>query len=166
MLSNKESLYSFKLDKQFKFNSAHFITFDDFREKLHGHNYKVSLIASSKNINFIKDKNKLVFELEKICKSIHGKLILPLNNTSLTINTNNVLNCYEVNCVYDNSKFSIPIDDCVLVDINQVSSESFSEYICKKILKIDEIFENLESLNITVNEDVNKLAKYIYKINK
>ena len=82
-----EKIFELELIKQFKFNSAHFISHNDGREFLHGHNYRVSLKISSYDLNDneICNKENLKKILTKECKNLHGKLILGKNNPNVTV---------------------------------------------------------------------------------
>lgn len=173
------SIYSFSLIDFFKFNSSHFVVCKNFREYLHGHNYKVSIEIESLNMddksNSIINEEILISKLERICKKIHGKMLIPSLNKnfilnlikSVNTNSNNSFDSnVELKVIFDNSIFLFPEGDCVLIEIEQISSELLSKYICNKLIEndgFDEIKNRgiiYKSLTIKVSEDLKKSASY------
>lgn len=88
----------------FKFNAAHFIAIKGYREKLHGHNYKLELkIWGRKNSDgYVLDFGKIKSVLRGICKQINEHVILPSKSTVLRID--NKGKYVEVECE-DDSRF-------------------------------------------------------------
>mmetsp|Transcript_26902 Transcript_26902/g.32577 ORF Transcript_26902/g.32577 Transcript_26902/m.32577 type:complete len:175 (+) Transcript_26902:145-669(+) len=118
----------------FKFNAAHFIAFKGYREKLHGHNYKVDLkIWGRKNGDgYVLDFGKIKAVLRDLCKDINEHVILPVNSNVLEISEKgeNV----NVKCE-DGSLFSFPRNDCKLLPIEHSSAEELAEYILGKTIE-------------------------------
>ena len=77
-------MFTIEFLQQFKYNSAHFYAHEDWRETLHGHNYKVTLVVKSFNIDRNTQDIVNVEELKKItndiCDSLKHKLILGRQN--------------------------------------------------------------------------------------
>lgn len=83
-----EESFGVAMEKYFKFNSSHFVVCDEYREPLHGHNYKVSVSLDTKKLNsshFVIDFDDLKPIMTQIVKSIHQKLLLPKANTLIKI---------------------------------------------------------------------------------
>jgi 6-pyruvoyl-tetrahydropterin synthase len=128
--------FSIKVDKQyFNFAAAHFLIFgNDEREPLHGHNYRVSLVAHSTCL-----KDDMVFDfldikpiVRDICNSLDHKVLLPQLNPRVTIQE------------LDNSliqfsppkgpPFTFPMEDVLLLPIENTSAERLAIYIGEKII--------------------------------
>jgi 6-pyruvoyl-tetrahydropterin synthase len=155
----------------FKFNSAHFIAHGDWREPLHGHNYKVSLEVNSLNVD--KNTEEIIKEGElsrvttDICNSLKHRLLLGSNNDNcifedLGENIKLTLKC-------DGTSFTIPKSDVKFIDTAQASAECLAEYISKRIIekKKEFIYDgvNYHSLIVKVYEDERKFALFRTEIN-
>ena len=108
-------MFTVEFISAFKFNSAHFIAHGDWREELHGHNYKVSLEINSFNVDestetIIKEE-ELSIITTKICNSLKHKLLLGKKND---------------NCIFeeigDTIKLTSKFDGKVLFFQNQMLS--------------------------------------------
>mmetsp|Transcript_12672 Transcript_12672/g.14538 ORF Transcript_12672/g.14538 Transcript_12672/m.14538 type:complete len:244 (+) Transcript_12672:477-1208(+) len=118
----------------FKFNAAHFIAMKGYREKLHGHNYRLELkIWGRKNSDgYVLDFGKIKTVLRGICKNINEHVIIPSLSDVLKILDNGKQ--VNVECE-DESCFSFPADDCILLPIEHSSAEELAEYILQKTVE-------------------------------
>lgn len=131
----KNLSYSIKVSKEYlNFSSAHFLIFDNgSREPLHGHNYRVKFEGEAPQLN----SKDMVFDfleikpvIKEVCDSLDHRLLLPKNNEHLLINT--VHNNYEVE-LSDDSRFSFPVSDTLVLPLHNISAESLAAYIFEKI---------------------------------
>lgn len=160
-------IYRCEFDKLFKFNSAHFIVHDDFREPMHGHNYKVSLYFESTCLEpeYKKQLNndKLEEIVKSICNYLKHRLILGSQNQNSRIEEDGPNNIKLTNN-YDNSIFSIPKTDVLVLEIQQATAECLSCYIFKEIQKQKSEFMyesvNYLKLKVKVFEDERKSASF------
>lgn len=158
--------FSIKVYKQyFNFASSHFMIFEDgSREPLHGHNYRVEVQGEVPEL-----KSDMVFDfldikpiVREVCDSLDHKLLIPKDNQHLKIFEE------DKNCVIitpDESRFSIPMSDVLLLPILNTSSERIAMYICDevraKVLK--KYHFSFTSLQIEVEETPGQSAVYIYR---
>jgi len=134
------------------------------REPLHGHNYRVQLKGEVGQL-----KNDMVFDfldikpiVREVCDSLGHKLLIPKDHPQIKIyeNKNNI----EITTP-DESFFSIPKQDVLLLPILNTSVERLAQYICQQILELTQQrfgfqFQNLE---IEVEETVGQSAIYCHK---
>ena len=71
-----------------KFSCAHFIAFHGFREKLHGHNYNLSVRLTGSKITdgYLIDFGIVKKVCRKLCKDLHERFLCPLYSNALIIN--------------------------------------------------------------------------------
>jgi 6-pyruvoyl-tetrahydropterin synthase len=134
------------------------------REPLHGHNYRVQLKGEVGQL-----KNDMVFDfldikpiVREVCDSLDHKLLIPKDHPQIKIyeNTRNI----EITTP-DESFFSVPKQDVLLLPILNTSVERLAQYICQQVLELTHQrfgfkFENLE---IEVEETVGQSAIYSYR---
>ncbi|MEJ2619295.1 MAG: 6-carboxytetrahydropterin synthase [Candidatus Thiodiazotropha sp.] len=135
------------------FNSAHFITFNNSCENLHGHNFHVRIQASGDNnedafvIDFVL-LNRLAAE---ICLQLHDKILLPGKSQEVDITT--VGEQIEVSS-YD-KKFSLPSVNCLILPIANATAEMLAWHIMESLLPKLQQYNSLthvETLEIAVEE--------------
>ncbi|GMH61464.1 hypothetical protein TrRE_jg1706, partial [Triparma retinervis] len=76
--------------EDFKFNLAHFVAYPGFRERLHGHNYTLSITLLSPNPMLQSDGYVVDFGVVKksvraVCKSLNERVIIPTNSDVISI---------------------------------------------------------------------------------
>jgi 6-pyruvoyltetrahydropterin/6-carboxytetrahydropterin synthase len=158
--------FSIKVYKQyFNFASSHFMIFEDgTREPLHGHNYRVQVkgeapdLAGDMVFNFL-DIKPIVRE---ICDSLDHKLMIPKECRHLKIHTENKNFIIQTP---DESVFSIPQTDVLLLPILNTSAERIAVYICGEIRqKVLERFGfSFNSLEVEVEETPGQSAVFIHR---
>ena len=113
----------------FKFNCAHFIAYKGFRERLHGHNYKVSVkIVGSDTINedgYVIDFGDIKKEVRNLCTSLNEHFICPMKSKDMIIKEQDGQIYLECE---DGAKFSFPRTDCVSLPIAHSSSEELAHW--------------------------------------
>jgi len=158
-----KTAFSIRVYKQyFNFASSHFMLFKDgSREPLHGHNYRVQVRGNAPELD-----DDMVFDflnikpiVRKICDSLDHKLLIPKNNPNLTIEDRE--KNYNI-VTKDESVFSIPKTDVLLLPIENTSAEriaAFLAYEIKKEVQLQYNFEFLE-LEIEVEETPGQSAVF------
>lgn len=120
----------------FKFNCAHFIIFDGFRERLHGHNYQMSVRVTGEghvgNDGYLIDFGDIKKVARLLCKEMNEYFICPMRSPELSIVDVDGQICIE--CP-DGAKFSFPKRDCVLLPVLHSSAEELSHYFWCMIIK-------------------------------
>lgn len=158
--------YSIKVYKQyFNFASSHFLIFDDgSREPLHGHNYRVMVKGEASEL-----QGDMVFDfldikpiVREVCDSLDHKLLLPKENDQIQIHDENTN--YKV-VTPDESVFSFPKSDVLLVPIKNTSAERLAMYLASRVseLTLERFNFQFKSLEIEVEETPGQSAVYIHR---
>ncbi len=134
------------------------------REPLHGHNYRVMVKGETPEL-----KADMVFDfldikpiVREVCNSLDHKLLIPRDCPRLRID------CTEKNTVIttpDESIFSIPTSDVLLLPIVNSSAELLAVYLAQEIRRL--VFERhgfcFATLEVEVEETPGQSAVYVYK---
>jgi len=158
--------YSIKVYKQyFNFASSHFLIFDDgTREPLHGHNYRVMIKGEAPKLS-----HDLVFDfldikpiVREVCDSLDHKLLIPKLNDKLEIHEDH--NNYVIKTP-DESMFSIPKNDILLLPIPNTSAERLAIYINERVrvLTKERFNFTFNQFEVEVEETPGQSALYIHK---
>lgn len=156
--------FSIRVYKQyFNFASSHFMLFKDgSREPLHGHNYRVQIKGNALELD-----NDMVFDfldikpiVRDICNSLDHKLLIPRDNAKLRIEER------EQNFVFitpDESFFSIPKTDVLILPIENTSAERLACYLAYQIRDAVKSKFNFEfkELEIEVEETPGQSAVFV-----
>lgn len=158
--------YSIKVYKQyFNFASSHFMIFENgSREPLHGHNYRVMLKGEVPALS-----GDMVFDfldikpiVREVCDSLDHKLLIPKDNNQLKIYTDKKNFVIETP---DESYFSIPQTDVLLLPILNTSAERIAVYICDEIRQRvkDRFGFSFNNLEVEVEETPGQSAVFVHK---
>ena len=147
-----------------KFTAAHFIAFKGYRERIHGHNYRVGIKVwgGLGDDGYVMDFIVVKTALRGLCKEINEHVILPSRSDVLDIKLldGNI----QVKCE-DGSMFSFPKDDCKLLPIVHTSAEELAEYLlwrCVKLFTKDYLFteRKVTAMEISVAEAEGQYATH------
>lgn len=136
---------------------------DGSREPLHGHNYRVQVKGEAPDL-----ADDMVFDfldikpiVREVCDSLDHKLLIPKDNKYLKIFTDKKNYIIETP---DESTFSIPQSDTLLLPILNTSAERIAVYICDEIRrKVSEKFQYaFSSLEVEVEETPGQSAVYLH----
>ncbi|MBY0414569.1 MAG: 6-carboxytetrahydropterin synthase [Bdellovibrionales bacterium] len=131
-----KTAFSIRVYKQyFNFASSHFMLFKDgTREPLHGHNYRVQVKGNAPELD-----DDMVFDflnikpiVRKICDSLDHKLLIPKDHPNITIEDRE--KNYNI-VTPDQSVFSIPKSDVLLMPIENTSAERIAAFLAYEIRK-------------------------------
>jgi dihydroneopterin triphosphate aldolase (PTPS-III) / 6-pyruvoyltetrahydropterin synthase len=145
----------------FKFNAAHFIAYRGFRERLHGHNYRVSvrMVGPVGTDGYVVDFGLIKKAAREVCSKLNERVIVPMRSDVLTI----VCGDGQVHLTCeDGTKFSFPEADCVLLDIRHSSAEELAEYVGEQLRASLPVLASrgVEVLEVGVAEAPNQEARY------
>jgi len=170
-LQEYEDQFGIDVENLFKFNSSHFVVYENFRETLHGHNYLVSVKLKSKNLNssyYVLDFDIVKAIMTEICKGLHHCLLLPELNPFVKLDIDKEKNLVKVNT--EDSEFSFPLKDVVIVKTEQISAECMAKFITKQFLeKFKEKYPDqlnqirLKKIVVKVSESKGKSGVYYMK---
>jgi 6-pyruvoyltetrahydropterin/6-carboxytetrahydropterin synthase len=160
--------FSIKVYKQyFNFASSHFMIFENGgREPLHGHNYRVQVRGEAPDLagDMVFDFLDIKPIVREVCDFLDHKLLIPKDNKHLKIYTEKKNYVIETP---DESQFSIPMTDVLLLPILNTSAERIAVYICDEIRKkVTQRFGfSFNSLEVEVEETPGQSAVYLHKEN-
>jgi 6-pyruvoyltetrahydropterin/6-carboxytetrahydropterin synthase len=136
------------------------------REPLHGHNYRVQVKGEAPDL-----QGDMVFDflnikpiVREVCDSLDHKLLIPKENNHLKIYTEKKNIIIETP---DESYFSIPQTDVLLLPILNTSSERIAVYICDEIRRLvaERFNYSFTSLEVEVEETPGQSAVYLHRNN-
>ncbi|KAG6572808.1 RNA helicase [Phytophthora cinnamomi] len=146
-----------------KFNAAHFIAFKGFREKLHGHNYRLAVTITGQigSDGYVVDFGEVKKISRVICKDLNESFLVPMNSDVLKISFDDA-NVHIL--TEDMARFSFPKADCSLLPIAHSSAEELTVYISNQLVEAFTLPALLErgvrKLEVSVSEADNQLASY------
>lgn len=141
----------------FKFNAAHFVAFENYRERLHGHNYRVGVrLFGDRKIGadgYVIDFGCIKDVCKRICKRLNEHFLCPMHSDVLTITLDDT--SVHIEC-QDGSKFMFPKGDCALLPIVHATTEEMAIYLYAEILNgLDANYllqRGLHTMEVTVAE--------------
>ncbi|KAG6572807.1 RNA helicase [Phytophthora cinnamomi] len=146
-----------------KFNAAHFIAYKGFREKLHGHNYRLAVTITGQvgPDGYVVDFGEIKKISRVICKDLNESFLVPMNSDSLKISFDDT-NVHLL--TEDNAKFSFPKADCSLLPIIHSSAEELAIYISNQLIDaftLDALLERgARKIEVSISEATQQFASY------
>lgn len=125
----------------FKFNSSHFVAFPGFRERLHGHSYRISIrLLGSRTIGqdgYVIDFGEVKDVTKKLCKDINEYFLCPIYSPVLKITE--IMDeggmCTSVEIITeDGGRFLMPRGDVAMLPILHSTAEELAIYFWGKIM--------------------------------
>ena len=125
--------YEIYVGKEYlKFNAAHFIAYPGFRERLHGHNYQVSVRIEGElgPDGYVVDFGLVKRVTKGVCEELDEHTIVPTASDCLEIDERDdtVVVTYE-----DGSRFVFPRSDVMLLPIVHTSAEELARYVAGQV---------------------------------
>lgn len=123
--------YTVRISKdRFKFSATHFTIFSEMKaEKLHGHNYQVSVDILFKHLDpqtgISAEFSELKQILKKLCDQLDEKVLLPANSPFVILGETET----NVEVKYNERFYSFPKEDCEILEIVNTSSECLAEWV-------------------------------------
>ncbi|MEH6582395.1 MAG: 6-carboxytetrahydropterin synthase [Halioglobus sp.] len=144
-----QQLTTLYIDKEsHKFSAAHYTIFSAReRERLHGHNYSVSvrIVAPVGENGFSADYNVYKTRLKALCDSLDEYLLLAENSPYQTIEEEGA--CYRVKFADDEMLFLQ--SDTLLLPIRNATVEEFAHFLLGKLV-IESDGEDLREIELCV----------------
>ena len=142
-----------------RFSAAHFISFHGKCERLHGHNYGVSVVlegslsADGMVLDFL-DVKKAARE---ICESLDHRFLLPFESTCLEIRKTGE----EWSIGFGSKRYVFPASDVFVLPVDNITAERLAEYICRRIFDaLHPKAGNLAAVTVGVEEAPGQSAWY------
>ena len=145
------------------FSAAHFISFMGKCERLHGHNYGVSVVAVS-----LQTKDAYVFDfvllkriVRQICDSLDHRFLLPEKSEAFDVRQ--VDDGWEIR--YGDRRYVLPAADVLSLPIDSITAERLAEYVCGRLLAALEEYDtsHLVKMSVGVEEAPGQTAFYEHR---
>ncbi|MCW8948651.1 MAG: 6-carboxytetrahydropterin synthase [Sedimenticola sp.] len=136
------------------FNAAHFITFNQCCENIHGHNFHLKLEAQGNNTldGFVIDFVQLNRLAAEICSELHDGVLIPTQSKEVTL-TERDNDMLEIRS-YDKC-FILSRSSCILLPIANTTAEMLAYHISNRLIESLQAHQglgNLKTLEIAVEE--------------
>ena len=170
MSNPKQTSFEVYVRKEdFKFHAAHFVAFEGFRERLHGHNYKVGVrVLGSRKIGadgYVIDFGNVKKVTRKVCKELNEHFLCPTLSDVLDISVSS--GSVTIIC-QDDSTFVFPENDCAMLPIVHATTEELAIYLYGRILNglnAEYLLQRgIHTIEITVSEAVGQEAVFRHEI--
>jgi len=117
----------------FVFCSGHFISYEgDKCERLHGHNYRVAVeVAGPLDANhYVFDFIALKHLTKAITDELDHRMLLPLRSSLIRVTTEGRSVCARCR----DREWRFPVDDCVLLPVENTTAELLARYVGMRLL--------------------------------
>ena len=146
--------------ERFKFSSTHFTIFSEDRaEKLHGHNYKVSINIKFKEISedtgLTVEFSELKTEIQRLCDFLDEKILLPSASPYLSMGEVDD----NIGVRYQNKFYSFPKEDCEILDLQNTSSECLAQWFYEELIPAFHKL-SIKSFMVTIEETSGQSVTY------
>lgn len=170
-LNSSFEVYVAKED--FKFHAAHFVAFEGYRERLHGHNYKAGVrVYGSRKISsdgYVIDFGNIKKVTRKVCKELNEHFLCPVLSDVIDIDVSDEAQTVSLKC-QDGSSFVFPKSDCALLPIVHATTEELAIYLWSRILQglnAEWLLERgVHTLEVVVAEAIGQEATFRLEIPK
>ena len=154
-------MYSVVVEKgNLRFSAAHFISFGGKCERLHGHNYAVSVALEGEltEDHYVFDFVELKKAARRICDHLDHHFLLPLRSGFMDIEEADK----EWVIRFKNRRYVFPAEDVLALPVHNITAEKLAEYICNQILDVlnEQGAENLSAITVGVEEAPGQTAFY------
>ncbi|GAX21256.1 hypothetical protein FisN_1Lh085 [Fistulifera solaris] len=156
----------------FKFNAAHFVAFQGYRERLHGHNYQVGVRLLGRRTlgadGYVIDFGNIKAVCKTVCKKLNEHFLCPMYSDVLKIESDDNTNTnIRITC-QDGSSFSFPPQDCAMLPIVHATTEEIAIYLWSEILKgLNSQYlvqRGIHTMEVTVAEAPGQQATFRWEI--
>jgi len=118
---------------QLHFNAAHFITFNDTCENLHGHNFhaRVEAFGANNPDGYVLDFVELTRLAAGICQSLNDKVLLPGRSEVVNLERDGDV----IHVASHGRRFVLPTDNCAVLPVSNTTAELLAWYIGNRLLE-------------------------------
>lgn len=128
---------SIRIDKEdIKFSAGHFTLFaDGARERLHGHNFKVSAVIATRitSHGMAFDYNIIKRAMRSLCEELDEYVLIPERAEALAISHAG----RSVVIRYGEDEFRLPADDVRLLPIRNTTVEELAIYLLGRLVEME-----------------------------
>ena len=155
-------MYGIHLAKEpFKFSVSHFTIFSpEHAERLHGHNYQVSVSISvgavDAKIGLAFDFNLVKPMIRKICDAMDERILIPERSPYLRIKKEGS----QVRVQFNKKQYEFPLEDTIFLPLVNVTTEELARYVGEN-LKIGMIdLPDWKDLQVNIEETRGQSVSY------
>ena len=135
------------------FNAAHFITFNQTCENLHGHNFHVRIQAWGDNNDdaFVIDFVQLNRLAAGICLELNDKVLLPGRSEEVSVQQIEG----QVEVASYGKRFSLPTENCLILPLANTTAEMLAWYLMERLVPMLEqhaALTHVQVLEVAVEE--------------
>lgn len=156
----QESFHVHVTKDYLKFSAAHFIAYPGFREKLHGHNYRVSIAVHGPlgRQGYVVDFGVVKRIARRLCERLDERVLIPEQSDCLTIREE----AERVVVRYEQDEFSFPRGDVLLLPIIHSSAEELAQYLAGEMRRelAEEGIGVLTAIEVGVEESFGQAAVF------
>lgn len=141
------------------FASAHFLVEMGKCERLHGHNYSVTveLKGTPGADHTLVDFNIINPVIDEICERFDHRVIIAGEDPRQTIKIENG----EVEIRFGNKRYVFPEGDCVFIPVPAITVEIMAAHICELLIgEIAGRMPNMKWIEVGVREGAGQMALY------
>lgn len=155
------TMFKVHVDKDtFKFNAAHFVAYSGFRERLHGHNYRVAVqLLGHRKIGpdgYVIDFGCIKKVTKDVCKELNEHFLCPSLSDVIAISVGAPFEESVTLTCEDGSVFVFPQSDVAMLPIVHATTEELAIYLWGRILQgLDAnylIKRGIHTMEVTVAE--------------
>lgn len=151
----------------FNFSAAHFLIFPDgSAERLHGHNYAVTVEIDSQLSEFglVIDFKRVKPVVRELVDELDEHWIIPGEHPVLTHRTPED---GSIEVVYRDRRYVAPAEDVIVLPINNTSSENLASWLGRELRRrLEDRFDGLvvERLRLAVEETPGQSGVYVFEL--
>lgn len=153
--------YSVVVSKEYlKFAAAHFMAYPGFRERLHGHNYQVSVRveAALGPDGYVLDFGLVKRVAKALCDELDERFVVPADSDCLRV----TIDAGSVEVVTEEGdRFVAPLADCAILPIVHSSAEELAGYLLgrlRDLLRNEAGSRGLAAIEVGVGEAPGQVA--------
>lgn len=145
------------------FSAAHFISYMGKCERLHGHNYGVSVALEGELTEdaYVFDFVELKRIARRICNSLDHRFLLPAKSEDLEVRQGE--DSWEIR--FDDRRYVLPAPDVLSLPIDNVTAERLAQYVCGRFLDALAEYDtsHLDNMTVGVEEAQGQAAYYVHR---
>ena len=145
-----------------RFSSAHTIPEYNKCGRLHGHTYAIhaKVYGEPDDKGIIVDFRYLKDALKEIAEKLDHKVLIPGNNPNVEIVEENG----EIKLSFNEKKYVLPREDCIVLPIPSTSAENLARYVADVLFGRLRDFENIREIEVGIDEGYGQGARIRKKI--
>lgn len=143
-----------------RFSAAHMIPNHESCGFIHGHSYIVDVEIDGERqgeFGFVADFKEVKTIMRDLCDRLDHRFIIPTENPDMKMDIGEDSVEFSIN----NKDYKIPVEDCVLLDMEFTSAEELAKYFAEGLYsKLTGLGSVLNSVSVCVNEGIGQGAVY------